>query len=245
MSVARSLPCPTRWPFSGTAPGCGAAGRQGWELHLRIKAIVRSTGSLHANAQASPKRACVCNACHYPGGAFSQSRTVGTALTVASRRRAPAAKWAQKQLPAHRRGLRSGANSDGCHLPNFQVNNRPGQRDTLFWLLYLTAKVRHHSEDIIMQKRLSNISSFAVSSLPITQFTHTCNEQEHTDLPQLLQKSTGRQILAHTWYKRLQMALNIQVCTNSSIFIVFKTGSHNFASLRKHTPFFLNFPFRS
>lgn len=105
----------------------------------RIKALVRSTKSVHANAQASVKRACVCNACHYPRDAFSPSVTFGSILTFVSCCRAPAAKWAQRQLPACGRGIGSGAISVRCHLPDFQVTNRPGQWDLLIWLLYLTA----------------------------------------------------------------------------------------------------------
>lgn len=59
-------------------------------------------------------------------------------------------------------------------------------------------QVRHHSQDVITQTKLSNNSTLAASHCWITQFIHKCNDQGHTDLPQILQKSTERQNLTHT-----------------------------------------------
>jgi len=122
--------CPASIGFSLKALGWQGCSRCTFhlqpQLHLRIKAIIRSAESVHTNTEASSKRACVCSACHYPGDAFSPS-----ILTFASCSRAPAAKWAQKQPPVHGRGVGSGANSDGCRLPSFPDNKRPGQSDTL------------------------------------------------------------------------------------------------------------------
>lgn len=116
--------------------GCSCVGWHGWgcctfhlqpQLHLRIKGVVcwreryLQTPRRCLNEPLSLPRRCLLLQ------AFSH-------LSIA-----PAAKWAQNQLPAHGRGIESGANSDRHHLPNFQVNNRPRQQDTLIWLLYLTA----------------------------------------------------------------------------------------------------------
>lgn len=97
----------------------------------------------------------------------------GYILTFVSRCRAPAAKWTEKQLPAHGKGIRSGAKSDRYHLPNLQFNNRPGQYHALIWLLYLTASkspLRIHNN---AKKGLLVIVALLFSFCWIIQFIHT------------------------------------------------------------------------
>lgn len=118
-----------------------------------------------ANAQASFKWACVCDACHYPGDASSPSGTFGSVLMFVSCCRATAAKRARTQLPAHARGIRSAANTGRCRLPSFLVSKRSAQSGSFIWLLCPTASKASLKRCSNVKKRLNNNSSFAVFSL--------------------------------------------------------------------------------
>lgn len=68
-----------------------------------------------------------------------------------------------------------------------------------------------------------------------------CSDQGHTDLTQLLinrKAGSGPYLMQQT-------PGCFKYCLQKLFCIGFRRQDHNFASLRKHAPFFLNFPFYS
>lgn len=158
-----SSPGSTDWALAFLTKAAGLQGRgmEGWGHGTAASVTGKDKSHPRLNqTHVSLTWACIWTACPWETPSLQALHLVASHIYQLLQ----SSKWAQKQLPAPGRGVRSGANSDRCHLPNFPVNDWPGRWGTLIRLLCLL-QVRHHSEDTIMQKGRSINSSFAVFSL--------------------------------------------------------------------------------
>lgn len=115
----------------------------------KSKSIIRSAQSALANTQATLKCACICDACHYPGDAFSPSVTFSH-LSVTAELQQPGGQKSSFQ-PMERVSDQE-LRVTGITRPISSLTIGLGNTTLLFgsctWL-----QVSHHSEYIIMQKK--------------------------------------------------------------------------------------------